>query len=1253
MLDDIHKDVAKRPNDPNAYTLGSIGGHNIVIACLPEGDVGNNIAATIATNMISTFPSIRVGFMVGIGGGVPPRVRLGDIVVSIPSGQYPGVVQWDFGKAETGGQFKQIGSLNSPPTSLRTAVSKLRTWHDLRGSSIPEFLETMAEKWPKLAATHLWNESLKDPLTKGDILDRDQSWVEAVVALMFSMLMSLIRLLCGWQVTQQITSPLTASIHKSPPDVRVHYGLIASGNKVVKDAKVRDTVNGRFGGSVLCFEMEAAGLMNNFPCIVIRGICDYADSQKNKSWQEYAAVRAAAFAKELILHVVPEQVELERRVEDILDQIRDNAERTQARLNCQENNEILDWLTPIDYGGRQSDYLCRRQADTGNWLLESKEFQQWVNDPKQTLFCHVDFLDAQFREAHGFSIAYIYCNYQRHDEQRLDDLLMSIVKQLSQYQSPLPEDILTLYKKRKASRTRPSVDEVLKLLYSVVSTLPRVFIVIDALDECQVANSCRDQLLSEMLSLHSSFGINVFATSRNDQNISDYFMAGLSMEIRAHREDVERYLKHQMKHLPNCVQDNQDLQHEIIADILEGVDGMFLLAQLYLGELRDKMTVNRVRTTLKSFKKGRRQRHEVLENAYNNAMTRVNAQMPEMKSLALKVLRWTALAKRQLSAVELQHALAVKTATSELDGDDIPHLRDMVSVCAGLVTVDEGSRIVRLVHYTTQEYLEGAQDRWFKDLEPDMTTVCVTYLSFSAFWTGPCDTTGDEFNKRLQSNPFYHYAAKHWGNHALKDTEPDEAMLNFITNEKAIASSCQVFIDRADSSTPNVRVGVEALHLTAIFGLPKLTRRLIVLQHDLNKADSVRRTPLWYAARREDEGVVEELLAAGADVNAGKERTMTALQIAAVKGNMNIVEMLLAAGAEVYTCYETDALRSAIRNGKIEVAERLLAAGAGISAEKGVSALQQAARYGHLTMVEKLLIAGADVNVKYGNPAICRAAREGHLEIVNRLLAAGADVNAASWKSAIQSASEKGYLDIVKALLAAGADLNAPAGSGKPALQLATERGYSEIANLEQRHILLSLKRRHQGGSWLNGCKYLRVSIEEALCGAALVLLPSWREQDPADQGLFVVDGHVIPRGTQVAGPVYSLFQNQEIFEDPFTYRPEGQLEPNKNLGTTDKKPSRVAMRKALVPFMIGDQSCAGQAMAWTESSLVVACVLWYFDFEKAPGKASKLGENIRLEMGREVPEYKISDIFVAEHDGPNLLFREREDFAQELETKG
>lgn len=310
MLDQRHTDLPKPPNDHNTYTLGSIGKHNIVIACLPKGKLGTSSAATVATQMVRTFPSIKIGLMVGIGGGIPPKVRLGDVVVSTPVGQFPGVVQWDFGKAKDGGKFERTGALNNPPMPLLTALGRLETENELTGSKIPEYLDELVQNWPRLASKYLKSDSLVDVLFKADYSHVTDS-------------------ITGGEVPPDIDNgdeeeencPFcdeAKAVKRKPREMRVHYGLIASGNQVIKDATLRDKLNKDLGSNVLCVEMEAAGLMDNFPCIVIRGVCDYADSHKNKDWQEHAAAVAAAFAKELLGHVQPSDIEGECPVKDIL-----------------------------------------------------------------------------------------------------------------------------------------------------------------------------------------------------------------------------------------------------------------------------------------------------------------------------------------------------------------------------------------------------------------------------------------------------------------------------------------------------------------------------------------------------------------------------------------------------------------------------------------------------------------------------------------------------------------------------------------------------------------------------------------------------------------------------------------------------------------------------------------------------------------------------------------------------------------------
>jgi len=348
ILDQRHADLAKPENDPNAYTLGSIHKHNIVIVCLPKGKISLIPAATVAAEMVSTFPSIKFGLMVGIGGGIPPKVRLGDVVVSTPVGQFPGVVQWDFGKAEEGGNLKRTGALNNPPNALLAALGKLEAEHELNVSKIPKYLDDLKKSYPTLVPKYIRSDSLQDILFAPDNPHRNRSRWQVIFLILWGTIFALLKYLLGsWDFTPRdrradhVTSTtvstsnvegdgdeedncrycdMTRVIKRIPRDMRIHYGLIASGNQVIKDATLRDKLNTDLGGDVLCVEMEAAGLMYKFPCIVIRGICDYADSHKNKKWQEHAAAVAAAFAKELLEYIQPSDVDGERTAKDILNQ---------------------------------------------------------------------------------------------------------------------------------------------------------------------------------------------------------------------------------------------------------------------------------------------------------------------------------------------------------------------------------------------------------------------------------------------------------------------------------------------------------------------------------------------------------------------------------------------------------------------------------------------------------------------------------------------------------------------------------------------------------------------------------------------------------------------------------------------------------------------------------------------------------------------------------------------------------------------
>ncbi|KAF3904055.1 hypothetical protein ABW20_dc0103307 [Dactylellina cionopaga] len=261
-------------NDTSLYTLGRIHQHNVVIACLPAGRMGTSNAATAAIQMKSEFTSIRFGLMVGVGGGVPSDeadIRLGDVVISQPEKQRGGVVQYDSGKATPSG-FVLTGSLNAPPTILLNALQILKANHISGRKMLAESLSRL-NHLPLFKPENAGLDILFEPTYNHNQGERCDSCSK------------------DRQVKRH---------RRENREIVVHYGTIASGDQVVRDAVTRDKLSSALGG-VLCFEMEAAGLMNSFPCLVIRGICDYADSHKNKLWQPYAAATAAACAKEVLM----------------------------------------------------------------------------------------------------------------------------------------------------------------------------------------------------------------------------------------------------------------------------------------------------------------------------------------------------------------------------------------------------------------------------------------------------------------------------------------------------------------------------------------------------------------------------------------------------------------------------------------------------------------------------------------------------------------------------------------------------------------------------------------------------------------------------------------------------------------------------------------------------------------------------------------------------------------------------------------
>src|ERR1700761_8355330 len=277
MLDEEHVRLPGKDGDRNRYILGKMGDHNVAIGYLPHGSQGIGAAATMATDMRRTFPSVQLRLLVGIGGGIPSQkndIRLGDVVVGMPDGIHGGVVQYDLGKRTVDG-FERKGFLCPPPDEWRTAVVEMKSDHEAKSNRLADVAHAGSlPQAPEILRPASDLDILFPPDTKHI---RDEP-------------------------TCDKCDKSTAIPPRGATGPEIFYGTIASGDSVIKDAAVRDELS-RTSGGALCFEMEAAGLSNGFPCVVIRGICDYADSHKNDQWHPYAAAAAAACAKELLTYM--------------------------------------------------------------------------------------------------------------------------------------------------------------------------------------------------------------------------------------------------------------------------------------------------------------------------------------------------------------------------------------------------------------------------------------------------------------------------------------------------------------------------------------------------------------------------------------------------------------------------------------------------------------------------------------------------------------------------------------------------------------------------------------------------------------------------------------------------------------------------------------------------------------------------------------------------------------------------------------
>ena len=510
------------PQNKNDYTVGRIGRHNVVICVLPLGEYGTSSAARVAEDMLHSFPNVRIGLMVGIGGGAPSpqhEIRLGDVVVSTPLNGRSGVIQYDFGKTTQGQGFCPTGFLDQPPTLLRAAVNGLQAQYEMEGHQLDESIRHALEKRPRLRKKYQRPNLESDRLYRSHIVHPLDGRSDC-------------KMVCGDDSTKLILRHPRSEDEDNPA---IHYGLIASANQLMKNALIRDKLTAEM--DVLCFEMEAAGLMNNFPCLVIRGICDYSDSHKHKEWQGYAAMVAAAYAKDLLYRIVPGQVEREGRILEILKPAVEHIARIIDRM---DHDSIFDKL-PVVTDARFDSFDDRDEVQclqgTRTELLQ--QIMEWAMSPSQKCIFWLKGMAGtgkstisrtvarSLKETNQLGASFFFKRGER-DRGNMKKFFPTIIRQLMLHISELRSSVQKALEHDPDIASKSLREQFDKLLLQPLLDLDQLgrqpqsaVIVVDALDECEHDQDVRYIIrLLPLLQKAKSVCLRIFLTSRPELPIN-------------------------------------------------------------------------------------------------------------------------------------------------------------------------------------------------------------------------------------------------------------------------------------------------------------------------------------------------------------------------------------------------------------------------------------------------------------------------------------------------------------------------------------------------------------------------------------------------------------------------------------------------------------------------------------------------------------------------------------------------------------
>ncbi|KAJ7164799.1 ankyrin repeat-containing domain protein [Mycena crocata] len=652
----------------------------------------------------------------------------------------------------------------------------------------------------------------------------------------------------------------------------------------------------------------------------------------------------------------------------------------------EERGPTLDRISSVDVFAKHSAVLSSLRPGTGQWLIETEDFKAWLRGRSKFLWLPgipgagktvlaslvIEHLRAIQRgqSTSTIGLAWVYYNYKEESTQTPDAVLLSITRQLVGSSTELYSHFKSAY---KDPHKRPTSNELLSDGI-LMRAFEQVFVVVDALDECAETN--RNVFLRMMAHLQTS-GASIIVTGRD--HVSEYITKSGSVdiqriEIRASPEDITKYVQDTLvepTRLGSVLQRHVSLRDEIIKTIAESSQGMFLLATLQIQSLRKHTSVDAVRRALIHLPK-------TIPGIYDEAMHRI--QKDDRSEDALSILSYLIYARRPLRLEELQHLLAVQPGQTFLDEDCIMERSTLVSMCVGLVVVDDDTNIVRLVHFTTQEYFDQSRETRFPLGNQEMGCKCLIYLSL--------DTLKDPAWRYSYRHVLLDYIVEYWHFHVLPHQQALRQLLSNKPNfnveghgelgETPLVSASRggyeaavtLLLDHGAKVNETNRFGTTALMAASKEAHVATVVLLLKGGADVDKQDAYYNTPLIWASEKGHTTVVRLLCEHGASIKAGDKDGITGLMSASMQGQVAVAEMLLTEfGAEIdaQDCYGQTALIWASMRGSTPMIELLLQHGANIELreeEGNTTALMWASRGGNAVDVKLLLEHNADVEAR-------------------------------------------------------------------------------------------------------------------------------------------------------------------------------------------------------------------------------------------------------------------------------------------------